>query len=145
LAYHGLRAKDKTFNAEMKTNYDPSIGKISIVAQDLGRVLHNLYNNAFYAVAEKKKAQGEGYGPLVTVSTRRVRNKVEIRVVDNGTGIAQNAIDKVFQPFFTTKPTGQGTGLGLSLSYDIVKFHGGEIRVNSKEGEGSEFAISLPI
>jgi signal transduction histidine kinase len=145
LAYHGLRAKDKTFNAEMKTDYDASIGKINVVSPDIGRVLLNLYNNAFYAVAEKKKAQGEAYKPLVTVSSKRIRDRIEIWVADNGTGIPQKAKEKVFQPFFTTKPAGQGTGLGLSLSYDIIKAHGGEIRVESKEGEGAEFVIQLPI
>jgi signal transduction histidine kinase len=145
LAYHGLRAKDKTFNAEMKTHYDPLIDKIDIVPQDIGRVLLNLYNNAFYAVAEKKKAYGEAYNPLVTVSTRKVGDRVEIREADNGTGIPQKVIDKVFQPFFTTKPPGEGTGLGLSLSYDIIKADRGDVKVSTKEGEGSEFVITLPI
>ena len=150
LAYHGLRAKDKTFNATLKTDYDESIGSINIIPQDIGRVLLNLINNAFYAVNEKQqaestkqKAQGNAYEPTVSVSTKKVGNKVEIKVVDNGNGIPQKIVDKIFQPFFTTKPTGQGTGLGLSLSYDIVKAHGGEIKVESKEGEGSEFLILL--
>ncbi|HEY4967783.1 MAG TPA: ATP-binding protein, partial [Puia sp.] len=144
LAYHGLRAKEKTFNVKLKTNYDESIGKVSIISQDIGRVLLNLYNNAFYAVAEKMKQHPEGYEPTVSVSTRKTGSKVEIRVKDNGNGIPQKVIDKIFQPFFTTKPTGQGTGLGLSLSYDIVKAHGGEIRVDSKEGAFTEFLVQIP-
>ena len=143
LAYHGLRAKDKSFNATMKTDYDESIGNISIIPQDIGRVLLNLYNNAFYSVTEKKKQADESYEPTVTVSTKRIGNKVLIAVKDNGNGIPQKVVDKIFQPFFTTKPTGQGTGLGLSLSYDIVKAHGGELKVETKEGEGSEFIIVL--
>ncbi|CAN5634566.1 hypothetical protein BH10BAC3_BH10BAC3_27580 [soil metagenome] len=145
LSYHGLRAKNKDFNADFKTDFDGSIGKINIVPQDIGRVLLNLYNNAFYAVTEKKKQQGENYEPTVSVSTKKTGEKVEIRVRDNGNGIPQNIVDKIFQPFFTTKPTGQGTGLGLSLSYDIIKAQGGEIKVENKEGEGSEFMIQLPI
>jgi signal transduction histidine kinase len=144
LSYHGLRAKDKTFNADFKTDFDQSIGKINIIPQDIGRVLLNLYNNAFYAVNEKKKQQGENYESVVTVNTKKINDKVEIRVTDNGNGIPQKVIDKIFQPFFTTKPTGLGTGLGLSLSYDIIKAHGGEIKVESKEGKGSEFVILLP-
>ena len=149
LAYHGLRAKDKSFNATMKTNYDESIGNINIIPQDIGRVVLNLINNAFYAVDEKKKKQPD-YEPVVTVSTKRLGSpsgdggKVEIRVRDNGRGIPQKVLDKIFQPFFTTKPTGQGTGLGLSLSYDIVKAHGGELKVETKEGEFTEFIIQLP-
>jgi signal transduction histidine kinase len=150
LSYHGLRAKDKSFNATMKTDFDESIGKINIIPQDIGRVVLNLYNNAFYAVSEKKKEQGDNYDPTVSVSTKRIGNKtdsyrVEISVKDNGMGIPQKVLDKIFQPFFTTKPTGQGTGLGLSLSYDIIKAHGGELKVETMEGEGSEFIISLPI
>jgi len=145
LSYHGLRAKDKDFNATMKTDFDESVGKINIIPQDIGRVLLNLYNNAFYAVSEKKKQQPEGYEPTVSVSSKKINNKVEIRVKDNGNGIPQKVIDKIFQPFFTTKPTGVGTGLGLSLSYDIIKAHGGEIRVNTKEGEFTEFAIQLSV
>jgi two-component system NtrC family sensor kinase len=144
LAYHGLRAKDKSFNATMKTNFDESIGNINIIPQDIGRVLLNLYNNAFYAVIEKKKQQPDGYEPTVSVGTKKINGKVEIKVKDNGNGIPQKVLDKIFQPFFTTKPTGQGTGLGLSLSYDIVKAHGGEIKVETKEGEGSMFIILLP-
>jgi signal transduction histidine kinase len=144
LSYHGLRAKDNSFNADFKTDFDERIGKIEVVPQDIGRVLLNLYNNAFYSVNEKKKQQGEGYEPTVSVSTKRLNDKVEVKVSDNGNGIAQNIVDKIYQPFFTTKPTGQGTGLGLSLSYDIIKAHGGEIKVESKEGEGSIFIISIP-
>ena len=120
----------------MQTDFDESIGKINIIPQDIGRVLLNLYNNAFYAVTEKKKQKGDGYEPTVSVSTKKINDKVEIKVKDNGNGIPQKVLDKIFQPFFTTKPTGQGTGLGLSLSYDIIKAHGGEIKVETKEGEG---------
>ncbi len=145
LSYHGMRAKDKLFNADFKTDFDNSIDKINIIPQDFGRLLLNLYNNAFYAVAEKKKQQPEGYEPAVSVSTKKSGDKVEIKVTDNGNGIPQNIVDKIFQPFFTTKPTGQGTGLGLSLSYDIIKAHGGEIKVETKEGEGTVFIIQLPV
>jgi two-component system NtrC family sensor kinase len=144
LAYHGLRAKDKSFNATMKTDFDESIGNINIIPQDIGRVILNLITNAFYAVTEKKKQAGDNYEPTVSVSTKKINRKVEIKVSDNGNGIPQKVLDKIFQPFFTTKPTGQGTGLGLSLSYDIIKAHGGEIKVETKEGEGSEFIIQLP-
>ena len=153
LAYHGLRAKDKSFNAALKTDYDENIGLIKIVSQDIGRVILNLITNAFYAVMEKKKLQpearlpeGQGYEPTVTVSTKKIDNKIIINVKDNGTGIPQKALDKIFQPFFTTKPTGQGTGLGLSLSYDIVtKGHGGELKVETKEGEYTTFSVILPV
>jgi signal transduction histidine kinase/ligand-binding sensor domain-containing protein len=145
LAFHGLRAKDKNFNAEMKTDFDNTIRKINIIPQDIGRVLLNLYNNAFYAISEKKKSAGAGYEPTISVNTRTADKKVTISVKDNGNGIPQEIVDKIFQPFFTTKPTGQGTGLGLSLSYDIVKAHGGEIKVVTKEGEYTEFNINLPI
>ena len=145
LAYLGLRAKEKDFNATMNTELDPATGIINIIPQDMGRVLLNLYNNAFYAVEEKKRQKPEGYEPAVSVSTKRMGNKVEIRVKDNGNGIPQKVQDKIFQPFFTTKPSGQGTGLGLSLSYDIVKTHGGEIKVETKEGEFTAFTISLPV
>ena len=144
LSYHGLRAKDKSFNAMMKTDFDNSIGNINIIPQDIGRVVLNLINNAFYVVDEKKKQTVEGYEPTVTVSTKKINGKVEIKVADNGNGIPQKVLDKIFQPFFTTKPAGQGTGLGLSLSYDIIKAHGGEIEVKTKEGEGSEFIILIP-
>lgn len=145
LAYHGLRAKDKTFNAATKTEYDESIGLLKIVSQDIGRVILNLITNAFYAVNERKKLQPENFEPVVTVATEKRDNMVVVKVKDNGIGIPQKVMDKIFQPFFTTKPTGQGTGLGLSLSYDIVKAHGGEIKVETKENEGSEFIIQLPI
>jgi signal transduction histidine kinase len=145
LAYHGLRAKDIDFNATMKTDFDKSIGKIKIIPQDIGRVILNLITNAFYAVNEKSKQGIADYEPTVSVNTKKVNDKVEIKVTDNGNGIPANILDKIFQPFFTNKPTGQGTGLGLSLSYDIVKAHGGELMVESKEGAGSEFLIQLPI
>ncbi|MFD2722025.1 sensor histidine kinase [Hymenobacter monticola] len=145
LAYHGLRAKDKTFNATLKPDFDPSLPPVEVIAQDLGRVLLNLLTNAFYAV-KKRQEQGEpGYAPTVSVSTKRVGSDVEIRVRDNGTGMPESVQAKIFQPFFTTKPTGEGTGLGLSLSYDIVtQGHGGTLAVESREGEGTEFIISLP-
>ena len=145
LAYHGLRAKDKSFNATMKTDYDESMGNINIIPQDIGRVILNLITNAFYVVTEKKRAGVQNYEPTVLVSTKKKNGYIEIRVVDNGNGIPKKVLDKIFQPFFTTKPTGQGTGLGLSLSYDIVKAHGGELKVETKEGEGSEFIIQLPV
>jgi len=145
LAYHGLRAKDKTFNATMKTDFDVSIGTINIIPQDIGRVILNLITNAFYVIDEKKKSGIEGYEPTVSVSTKKLNDKVLIRVKDNGNGIPDSIKEKIFQPFFTTKPTGSGTGLGLSLSYDIVKAHGGEINAESKEGQGTGFIISLPI
>jgi two-component system, NtrC family, sensor kinase len=157
LAYHGLRAKDKFFNATMKTNFDDTIGNINIIPQDMGRVILNLITNAFYAVTEKKKSpltpeggieniKDKEYEPTVTVSTKKINNKVEIKVTDNGNGIPVKVLDKIFQPFFTTKPTGQGTGLGLSMSYDIVtKAHGGELKVETKEGEGTAFIILLPV
>jgi ligand-binding sensor domain-containing protein/signal transduction histidine kinase len=144
LSYHGLVAKDKSFKASMKTDFDKTIKKINIVPQDMGRVFLNLFNNAFYAVAEKKKRGHENYEPTVSVTTRLADGKVIIVIKDNGVGIPQKVVDKIYQPFFTTKPTGQGTGLGLSLSYDIVKAHGGEIKVETKENEGAEFIISLP-
>jgi signal transduction histidine kinase len=144
LAYHGLRAKDKSFNAKFETGFDNSIGKVNIISQDIGRVLVNLINNAFYAVNERKKQEANGYEPAVAVSTKKIDDKVEIKIKDNGNGIPQKVLDKIFQPFFTTKPTGQGTGLGLSLSYDIIKAHGGEIKVETKEGEGTTFVIQLP-
>ena len=146
LSYHGLRAKDKSFNATMKTDFDQTIGNINIIPQDIGRVILNLLTNAFYAVTERNKQGIVGYEPTVSITTKKSGNKVEIRVTDNGNGIPQKLLDKIFQPFFTTKPTGQGTGLGLSLSYDIVtKGHGGELKVETKEGEGSEFIVKMPI
>jgi signal transduction histidine kinase len=156
LAYHGLRAKDKDFNATMKTDFDETIGNINIIPQDIGRVILNLITNAFYVVNENSKQGIVGYEPTVSITTSSIQpsrtigtgssggRSVQIKVSDNGGGIPQKILDKIFQPFFTTKPTGQGTGLGLSLSYDIVKAHGGELKVETKEGEGSEFIISLP-
>jgi two-component system, NtrC family, sensor kinase len=144
LAYHGLRAKDKTFNATLKTEYDENVGKVNVIPQDIGRVILNLVTNAFYTVNERKKQKEEGYEPLVSVSTSRFSDRIEITVKDNGFGIPQKILDKIFQPFFTTKPTGQGTGLGLSLSYDIVKAHGGELSVQSNHGEGAVFIASIP-
>ncbi|MBS1621194.1 MAG: GHKL domain-containing protein, partial [Bacteroidetes bacterium] len=144
LSYQGLRAKDKSFNAEIKTDFDAALPKINVVPQDIGRVVLNLINNAFYAVDERKKLHPEGYEPVVSVSTKKTGSSIEISVKDNGTGIPKKILSKIFQPFFTTKPTGQGTGLGLSLSYDIVKAHGGEIKVETKEGEGTIFIILLP-
>ncbi|MBS1609267.1 MAG: GAF domain-containing protein [Bacteroidetes bacterium] len=143
LAYHGLRAKDKSFNADFTTDFDDSIGKINVVPQDMGRVLLNLFNNAFYTVNEKKKMSANGFKPVTKVVTRRSNDKIEIRVEDNGNGIAPAIIDKVFQPFFTTKPSGQGTGLGLSLSYDIIKAHNGDLQIETKEKEGTTFIILL--
>jgi two-component system, NtrC family, sensor kinase len=164
LAYHGLRAKDKSlpddqagFNADYKTDFDPNLPKINVVPQDIGRVLLNLINNAFYAVYEKSKmvvveTQGRASQqtsspdkPTVTVSTKNLGDRIEISVKDNGNGIPASIVDKIFQPFFTTKPTGQGTGLGLSLAYDIVKAHGGEIKVETSEEKGTEFIIHLPV
>ena len=146
LAYHGLRAKDKTFNAKLETDFDTTIGKINLIPQDIGRVILNLLTNAFYAVAEKKKQIGIGYDPTVSVSTKKAGAELEIKVTDNGNGIPQKIIDKIFQPFFTTKPSGQGTGLGLSLCYEIItKVHGGELLVETKEGEGTAFIIHLPL
>ena len=150
LAYHGLRAKDKSFNATLHTDFDKSIGSINIIPQDIGRVILNLITNAFYAVDEKQKAErlmpnAESYQPTVSVSTKKTNGRVEIIVKDNGNGIPASIKEKIFQPFFTTKPTGQGTGLGLSLSYDIVKAHGGELKVETRENEGTEFIMQLPI
>ncbi|RYZ62915.1 MAG: GHKL domain-containing protein [Chitinophagaceae bacterium] len=144
LAYHGLRAKDKSFNATLQTDYDITIGNINIVPQDIGRVILNLITNAFYAVNEKKQQQPDGYEPTVSVATKNRNHHVQIMVSDNGNGIPQNIADKIFQPFFTTKPTGQGTGLGLSLAYDIIKAHDGELKVETKENDGSLFTITLP-
>ena len=154
LSYHGLRAKDKSFNAKFETYFDPHLEKVNVVPQEIGRVVLNLVNNAFYAATEKKKNNVTGFEPTISITTKKQdarpddpvgRDKIEIIVSDNGTGIPQNILDKIFQPFFTTKPTGQGTGLGLSLSYDIVKAHNGEIKVVSEEGRGTTFIILLPI
>jgi two-component system NtrC family sensor kinase len=144
LAYHGLRAKDNSINVTTETRLDKSIGKINIIPQDIGRVVLNLLNNAFYAVDEKRRSGIEKYEPTVSVSTRKDDHKVQVSIRDNGNGIPPKVLDKLFQPFFTTKPTGQGTGLGLSLAYDIVKAHGGEIKVETEEGEGSAFIILIP-
>ncbi|MCB0388947.1 MAG: two-component sensor histidine kinase [Winogradskyella sp.] len=159
LAYHGLRAKDKSFNALLETDYDENIKSVAIVLQDIGRVILNLFTNAFYAVDEKKSMISSGdlsgfqnlkgldkYEPTVSVTTRKSKNKVIISVKDNGNGIPRHVIYKIFQPFFTTKPTGQVTGLGLSISYDIVtKGHGGKLIVETEQGKGTEFTIKLPI
>ena len=145
LCFHGLRAKDKSFNSTINTDFDHAIEKINIIPQDIGRVMLNLLTNAFYAVNEKNKLNIDGYEPTVSVSTKELDNQISIRVIDNGNGIPKKIVDKIFQPFFTTKPTGQGTGLGLSLSYDIIKAHSGEIKVETKEGEGTGFFIQLPI
>ncbi|MFD2999347.1 ATP-binding protein [Pontibacter toksunensis] len=146
ISYHGLRAKDKTFTATVVTDYDDEVGKAEIIPQDLGRVLVNLLNNAYYAVQTKQKKEGQAYEPLITVSTHRLSDAFEIRVKDNGTGISKEAMNRVFQPFFTTKPTGQGTGLGLSLSHDIVtKGHGGKLYFETAEGQYTEFIIQVPV
>jgi two-component system, NtrC family, sensor kinase len=154
LSYHGLRAKDKSFNADFKTDLDTRIPKIEVIPQDMGRVILNLINNAFYAVNEKAKHlrsgsaenfPNESYTPSVLVSTKLLKDEIEIRIKDNGTGMPDSIKAKIFQPFFTTKPTGQGTGLGLSLAYDIVtKGHGGTLEVESTEGASTEFVLSLP-
>jgi signal transduction histidine kinase len=144
LAYHGYRAKEKSFNAKFESSFDPTLPKVNVVGQDIGRVILNLINNAFYAVTEMKRQNVDGYEPIVSVITKNLSGKVEIRVKDNGIGISEKVLEKIFQPFFTTKPTGQGTGLGLSLSYDIIKAHGGTLEVSSIQGEGSEFVIQLP-
>ena len=143
LSYHGFRAKVKDFNVDISKDFDMSLEKVNIIPQDIGRVLLNLFNNAFYAMAEKKK-ELKGYNPSLQVSTRKTDLFTELSVKDNGNGIPQKILDKIFQPFFTTKPSGQGTGLGLSLSYDIIKAHGGEFNVINKEGEGAEFVIRIP-
>jgi signal transduction histidine kinase len=155
LAYHGLRAKDKSFNATMKTDFDITLEKVDVIPQDIGRVILNLITNAFYVVNEKSKTGIEKYEPTVSVRTKKTEGNVLIIVKDNGNGIPEKVLDKIFQPFFTTKPTGQGTGLGLSLSYDIVKAHGGDLRVETNEGKGlpdgasaqsgSEFVIQLNV
>lgn len=146
LGYHGLRAKDKSFNADMATHFDPNLPQASILSQDVGRVLLNLFTNAFYATQQKQKQGIEGYKPMVEVSTSTENGFVVIKVKDNGTGIPDDVKDKILQPFFTTKPTGEGTGLGLSLSYDIiVKAHGGSLDIDTKENEYSEFTIRIPV
>ena len=145
LSYQGLRARDKLFQASMNTEFDPTIGIVPVMPQDFGRVLLNLFNNAFYAVNDKKKSESGSYEPMVTLTTKKLNGSIQISVKDNGNGIPKKLIEKIFQPFFTTKPTGQGTGLGLSLSYDIVKAHGGQIKVNTEEGKYTEFVIQIPV
>jgi signal transduction histidine kinase len=144
LSYHGFRAKDKTFNAKLETHFDESVDKLELVPQDIGRVLLNILNNAFFSIGEKKKQLSESFEPALSVATKRHAGQVEIVVKDNGLGISKNILDKIYQPFFTTKATGQGTGLGLSLSYDIIKAHQGELKVETREGEYAEFTIILP-
>ncbi len=146
LSYHGLRAKDKTFNSAMMTNLDSNLPKVNVIPQDFGRVLLNLFNNAFYAVHQKQKTADANYKPEVSVTTSLENGQIIIMVKDNGSGIPENIKDKIMQPFFTTKPTGEGTGLGLSLSYDmVVKGHGGNIDIKTKEGEYTQFIITIPI
>jgi len=145
LSYHGFRARDSLFNVNIKTTFDPAIEKINIVPQDIGRVLMNIYNNAFYSVKEKHNKNISGYQPAITIVTKKEDDKVKIVTRDNGLGVPKKYLDKIFQPFFTTKPTGVGTGLGLSLSYEIIKAHQGEIKVDSTEGEFAEFTIELLI
>ena len=143
LAYHGLRVKNKSFQVQFETGFDPSIGKIKIVPQDMGRVILNMINNAFYAASLPRDAEQADRVPMVVVNTKKEGNKILITIKDNGPGIPANILDKIFQPFFTTKPPGEGTGLGLSLAYDIVKSHGGDTRVQTDAGQGTEFAICL--
>ncbi|MGV3594144.1 MAG: sensor histidine kinase, partial [Sediminibacterium sp.] len=145
LAYHGLRAKDKSFNAKFETKLDPQVGVLDIVPQDIGRVLLNLINNAFYATDERKKKRENSYEPMVIVETKKFKDSISIAVTDNGAGMPDGIKEKIFQPFFTTKPTGKGTGLGLSLSYDIVKAHGGNFSVESRQGEFTRFTILIPL
>ena len=146
LSYHGMKARDKSFSANMVSNFDPAVGRINIIPQDIGRVLLNLFNNAFYSVHEKKKMELDGYIPTVTIQTKKLPDKLEIHIKDNGTGIPEHVRNKIFQPFFTTKPAGEGTGLGLSLSYEIItKEHGGELKVTTCENEFAEFLIQLPL
>jgi len=145
LAFHGWRAKDKSFNVTLDSDFDPAVGKIQIVPQEIGRVILNLLTNAFYAVNERKKSNEEGYQPIVRFRTKRQGNRVQISIGDNGLGIPASIVEKVFQPFFTTKPAGEGTGLGLSLCYDMItKGNGGELKLETKEGEGTTFTINLP-
>jgi signal transduction histidine kinase len=144
-SYQEIWNKDKSFQCETKTDFDTTVGHINIITQDFGRLLCNLFNNAFYTLAEKKKKLGNAFVPQLLVKTRALTGRIEISVIDNGIGMPAEIIDKVFQPFFTTKPPGHGTGLGLSLAYDIIKAHGGEIRVSSENGIGSQFTVSLPV
>jgi len=145
LSFHGLRAKDKSFNAKIVKNFDPGIGSVNINRQDIGRVLLNLLNNAFYAVNEKQLAKNNGYNPTVTISTIKNENTFQISIHDNGAGIPKKILNKIFQPFFTTKPTGKGTGLGLSISYKIIKEHKGQLAVNTNEEDFTEFIITIPL
>jgi signal transduction histidine kinase len=146
LSYHGLRAKNKSFNAKTETVFDNSIPKINIAPQDIGRVIINLFTNAFYSVMQKKKQLGNAYEPTVTAKTSKTQKGISISIRDNGNGVPQKVMDKIFQPFFTTKPVGEGTGLGLSMSYEIItKGHNGELKVETKEGEYAEFIINLPV
>lgn len=145
LSYHGFKAKDKSFNAAIKTDFDSSLGKIEIVPQDIGRVLLNLFTNAFYALSKKKSASDSSYQPTVLVQTIKLSDNVKIIIQDNGVGIPPKIADKIFQPFFTTKPTGEGTGLGLSISYDIIKAHGGKLTVESEEGIKTTFIVEIPL
>lgn len=145
LSYSSFRAKDSSFTVQSETFFDDKSTEISVVPQDMARVFLNLFNNAFYSVNEKRKRSGENFKPMVSVNTKRINDKIEIVIHDNGVGIPQKIVHKIFQPFFTTKPTGQGTGLGLSLTYDIIKAHGGEIKVQSVPEESTEFIIRLPI
>jgi signal transduction histidine kinase len=145
LAFHAFRGQENSFMVKLNTDFDPSIDMVHIAPQEIGRVLLNVFNNAFYAVQEKKRKATGDYEPMVSITSKKCADRFEIVVMDNGTGIPEAIIEKVFQPFFTTKPTGQGTGLGLSLSYDIIKSNSGEIRVNSRPGEGATFVISLPV
>jgi signal transduction histidine kinase len=145
LAYHGLRAKDKSFNADLVTHFDSTLQKANMVPQDVGRVLLNLFTNAFYAVQQKQRTLGQEFKPTVEVTTSADKKFITVKVKDNGTGIPEHIKDKIMQPFFTTKPTGEGTGLGLSMSYDIVvKAHSGSIDINTKEGEYTEFVVKIP-
>jgi len=146
IAYHGFRAKEESSEVSVKCEFDPSVGMVNLVQQDIGKVLLNLINNALYAVVEKLASGGEKeYHPEIILSTRRTSSSIQISISDNGNGVSNKVIDKIFQPFFTTKPSGHGTGLGLSLSYDIVKAHGGKLTVKTKEGEGAVFTIELPV
>jgi signal transduction histidine kinase len=143
LSYHGFKAKNKLFNCSIQTSFDASIEKMNVVPDDIGRILINLLNNAFYSLREKIKLKGKDYEPKVQINTKKIGDKIEFKIRDNGMGIPEKFIEKIYQPFFTTKPAGEGTGLGLSLSYDIIKAHQGELRVRSAEGEFTEFTIEL--
>jgi signal transduction histidine kinase len=145
-SYEEMQIKNKNFRSAIEKKFDPAVGKMNVVPEDIGRVLLNLFNNAFYAVSEKKKQLNGTFEPTVSVITRKAEDKLELCIRDNGGGISPTIVDKIFQPFFTTKPTGEGTGLGLSLSYDIVtKGHGGELKVQTEEGNYAEFIIELPV